>query len=155
MTDHLILRQADPAERAMLESLQLRASLAWEEHREALLADPDSVELPLKQIEESRVCVAQADGEILGFSVVLPRVDGDVELDGLFVEPRAWRKGIGRALVEEALRRAVLEGAWALHVVANPRAEQFYVACGFETTGETQTRFGIALIMRRASGAAL
>jgi GNAT superfamily N-acetyltransferase len=149
MAANLILRTARADERLLVEGLQRRASLVWAEYRDAILAHPDAIELPPDQIEEGRVCVAEDAGEILGFSVVLPREDGDAELDGLFVEPSAWGKGIGRALVENALRCAARDGARALHVVANPLAMEFYVACGFEKTGETQTRFDVAPIMRR------
>jgi GNAT superfamily N-acetyltransferase len=148
MTDRLTLRPALPAERESLENLQRRASLVWEEYRAELLANPDAIELPAEQFADGRVCVAEDAGGILGFSVVLRREDGDAELDGLFVEPVAWRRGIGRALVEEAMRRAGREGAKALHVIANPLAEEFYRACGFAYSGLTQTRFGSARTMR-------
>ena len=63
----------------------------WEEDREALLAHPDAIELPLQQITDGRTVVAESVGELLGFAVVLRRDDGDAELDGLFVDPAQWR----------------------------------------------------------------
>jgi GNAT superfamily N-acetyltransferase len=150
-------RLAHPHERLELEALQLRASIVWDEYRDAILANPDAIELPLQQILDGRVCVAERHGKIVGFSVVLPRDDGDAELDGLFVDPAVWRNGIGLALVREAERRVALDaggdnaGHRTLHVVANPRAEAFYLACGFTFTGaQTQTRFGIARTMKNA-----
>src|SRR5262245_37736424 len=95
-------RLALPAERRALEELQRRASLMWEEDRDALLANPDAIELPLEQITDGRTVVADNLGAVLGFAVVLKREDGDAELDGLFVEPAQWRHGVGRALVEQA-----------------------------------------------------
>lgn len=93
--------------------------------------------------------MAERDGKVVGFSVVLPRGDGDAELDGLFVDPVAWRNGIGKLLVREAARRAALEGAKALHVTANPLAEPFYLACGFVFAGLAQTRFQVARTMQK------
>jgi GNAT superfamily N-acetyltransferase len=156
MSNRLIIRAAIPRERQALEDLQRRASLIWEEYRADLLAHPEAIELPANQIVDGCVCVAEEAAGILGFSVVLPREDGDAELDGLFVEPSAWRKGIGRALVDDAMRRAGLGGARAMHVIANPLAEAFYRACGFVYSGEAKTQFGTACTMRRAleSGAA-
>ncbi len=81
---------------------------------------------------------------------MLARSDGDAELYGLFVEPAAWRSAIGTRLVLTAERAAVGEGAVFLWVVASPRAEGFYVKCGFERIGEEQTRFGKAVTMRKA-----
>jgi len=143
-------RLAVPAERSALEELQRRASLMWEEDREALLAHPDAIELPLDQITDGRTVVAESAGELLGFAVVLRRDDGDAELDGLFVEPAHWRRGLGRALVEQAERIAARDGATNLWVIANTRALDFYGACGFVTVGEVATRFRPAPRMRKA-----
>src|SRR5271165_2134342 len=97
----LSFRPAIPAERTALEDLQRRASLVWEEYRDALLENPDAIDLPLDQIIKGRVIVAEMPGEVVGFAAVLPRDDGHAELDGLFVEPKVWRRGIGRGLLEE------------------------------------------------------
>lgn len=133
----------------MLEALQRRASLNNPGDREALLAHPDAIELPLHQIEAGGVFVAELAGTVKGFAAILPRQDGDFELDALFVEPAAWRQGIGGALVEHCTREAKTAGARSLHVVGNPHAKGFYEACGFETQGTEQTRFGVGLLMRR------
>lgn len=89
-------------------------------------------------------------GEIAGFAAVEPREDGDSELDAMFVEPRMQRRGIGKALVEYCAEVSRQEGSAHLHVVGNPHAESFYLACGFEVIGTTNTRFGPGLLMRRA-----
>jgi GNAT superfamily N-acetyltransferase len=146
----LTLRSARRSEQRELEALQLRASIVWEEYRDLILAHPDAIELPLQQILDDRVCVAERDGKIVGFSVALLRDDGTAELDGLFVDPAAWGNGIGTLLVREAERRSARDGANALHVIANPRAEGFYLACGFAFAGEAQTRFGTARTMQKA-----
>ena len=122
-----------------------------EADRAALLAHPDAIALPIEQIEDGHVMVARRAGATVGFAVVLRRADDDAELDGLFVEPSAWRGGIGRA-VEAACRLALSEGATALHVIGSRQARGFYQACGFALLGEAQTRFGPALAMRRTLG---
>jgi GNAT superfamily N-acetyltransferase len=142
-------RLAVPEERRALEDLQRRASLVWEDDRDALLANPDAIELPLEQITDGRTIVAESAGELLGFAVVLRRDDGDAELDGLFVDPAQWRHGIGRELLEQAERIATRDGAASLWVTANTRALGFYGACGFVTVGEVATRFRPAPRMRK------
>jgi GNAT superfamily N-acetyltransferase len=144
------IRPATVGERSALEALQWRASLVWEEYREALLAHPDAIELPEEQIRKHRTIVAELEGRVVGFAVVLPREDGEAELDGLFVEPSVWRSGIGTRLIADAAILAAAGGAKFLHVVANPLAEAFYFSCGFELTGEQSTRFGVAHTMRKA-----
>lgn len=146
----LSLRPARREEPPALEALQLRASLMWEDHRDQLLANPGVVKLPDDHLPFAEV--AELDGRVVGFSVLLPP-DGagaEAELDGLFVEPDAWGLGVGRALVEAAAARARRLDAGGLHVIANPRAQGFYTSCGFEPAGEAQTQFGPAPAMWRA-----
>lgn len=143
------IRQARESEQKSLEALQWRASLGNPGDREALLANPDAIELPLEQIRNGQVFVAEAAGSVLGFAAILPREDGDVELDGLFVEPDLWRRGVGLKLVDHCAAEARSLGASAIHVIGHPDAEGFYKTCGFELTGTTQTRFGPALLMHR------
>src|SRR4051794_28951321 len=123
----MIIRTALVSEQDALEALQWRASLGNPGGREALLAPPDAILLPVEQIAAGQVLVAESDGAILGFAAVLPRDDGDVELDSLFVEPEAWGQGIGRALVEHCADAARAGGAPGLQVVGNFHAEGFYL----------------------------
>lgn len=149
MLETVHVRAALPAERVSLQALQTRASLHNPGDRAALLSHPDAIDVPLEQIEAGRVFVAEDDGVIVGFAAVVPRADGNAELDGLFVEPERWRRGIGRVLIAHAVEVARASGAQALHVIGNPHAEAFYRASGFETTGTFKTRFGAGLLMRR------
>jgi GNAT superfamily N-acetyltransferase len=151
MTDSsaMAVRPAAPGERAILEALQWRASLANPGDRDALLAHPDAIALPPAQIADGHVFVAERDGEIVGFAAVLPRDDGNAELDALFVDPAVWKTGVGRLLVDHCAAVARQRAARILHVVGNPHAEGFYVACGFRTTGTLETQFGTGLAMQR------
>src|SRR3954471_6119971 len=99
MTSNVIIRSAIPAERKTLEALQRRASLTNEGDREALLANSDAIKIPLEQIAAGRVFVSELSGATVGFSAIEPRVDGQTELDALFVEPNIRRHGIGRMMV--------------------------------------------------------
>ena len=142
--DRTSIRSAEPAEREALEDLQRRSSLHHPMYRAQLAANPDAIELPTEQIAAGHVRVAEVDGVVVGFSVLLER-DGDAcELDGLFVEPDRMRSGVGRRLVEDAVRLARERGAARIEVVANPQAVAFYEAVGFGESGRAQTRFGPA-----------
>ena len=143
----LAIRFGRPEERSVLEELQRRASLMWEEYRPYLLANPDVIELPLAQLRENRVRVVEMAGRVAGFSAVLPK-DGFCELDGLFVEPDLWGRGVGRALIADALAQARRDGTGNMEVIANPRAEGFYKKLGFAVTGRTETQFGPANRMK-------
>jgi GNAT superfamily N-acetyltransferase len=145
----VVIRPAILSERVALEALQRRASLNNPGDREALLANPDAIELPPAQIAGGQVFVAELDGAIVGFAAVLPRDDLATDLDGLFVEPHLWGHGIGRLLVDYSAGFARAHGSPALHVVGNPHAEGFYRACGFEMIGTVSTRFGPGLFFKK------
>ena len=145
------LRFGRPAESERLEELQRRASLMHDAYREALLANPDIIALPRWQLEDRCVRVAEKNGRTLGFSVVLPRGQTAI-LDGLFVEPEQWKRGIGRALMEDAFGLARDGGAEVMEVLANPYADGFYARLGFVRIGTVTTPLGIGGKMRRLVG---
>jgi GNAT superfamily N-acetyltransferase len=141
--DTFSLRLARPDEHEELEQLMARASLELPDYREQLLRHPDAIHVPPAQIANGQVIVADMEGVVVGFAAV---VGG--ELDGLFVEPDLWGRGIGRALVDAATHEARKRGL-ALRVIANPTARRFYESCGFSVEEEAKTRFGPALRMTK------
>jgi N-acetylglutamate synthase-like GNAT family acetyltransferase len=147
--DSFSIRRAVVSEQKELEALQLRASLTNAGDRDALLAHLDAIELPAQQIAEGGVFVSERNGAIVGFAALLPREDGQVELDALFVDPTIRRSGVGRSLVEHCVQIVHAQGCGALCVIGNPHAYDFYSACGFNVVGKTETRFGPALLMRK------
>jgi GNAT superfamily N-acetyltransferase len=149
MDHELTIRRARIDEQALLESLQRRASLNNPGDRDALLANPGAISLPIEQIAADCVFVAEREGVIEGFAAVLARPDGEAELDALFVEPHLWKRGIGRRLVEHVADIARGRAASLIHVIGNPHAERFYTSCGFRVTGIVETQFGPGLNMQR------
>jgi GNAT superfamily N-acetyltransferase len=93
--------------------------------------------------------VAERDGVIVGFSSVGPSRDeaGKGELYAIYVEPREWSTGAGRALIERAeeqLARDYREATlWVLE--DNPRARSFYERGGWSVDGarKTELRWGV------------
>ena len=144
------IRSARDDERDALSDLHRRSSFVWEENRADLAAHPDALGVEAAAITAGHVRVAvDGAGAVLGFCIAFAAGDNAWELDDLFVEPDLMHGGVGRALVDDAARRASAAGASALTVIANPRAQGFYELVGFEHAGDAVTRFGIGLRMRR------
>jgi GNAT superfamily N-acetyltransferase len=120
------IRPARSDEQTMLESVQRRASLSNPGDRDALLANRDAIALPIEQITEGCVFVAERDSVAVGFAAVVPRPDNDAELDALFVEPQLRKHGIERRLVDHIAEVARLRAASFLHLIGNPHARGFY-----------------------------
>src|SRR4029453_7037505 len=95
----VVIRPALHAERSCLEALQWRASLENSGDRDSLLANPDAISLPVEQIADGDVFVAERDGVIVGFAAVLARPDGNAELVALLPVPALWKPGGGRVPV--------------------------------------------------------
>jgi len=136
------IRLAHPDDRLNLIELQRRASLVYEDTRQQLLDDPDVIDLDEEMLANNEVFVAEIGDRIVGFATIIAHEGNDAELEGLFVEPSEWRKGIGRLLVHQIEKEAAAWGASRLHVLANRNALGFYEAAGFTIIGEKKTELG-------------
>lgn len=147
------IRLARPDDRRELVELQRRASLTWDEVRDYFIEHPEIIDLDPEMIARNEVFVAEIGDRIVGFATIVAHEGNDAELEGIFVEPSEWRKGIGTALLHQIEREAAAWGANRLHVIANPTAEAFYSRAGFEVTGQKKMPLGpMALLMVKPVG---
>jgi GNAT superfamily N-acetyltransferase len=92
------------------------------------------------------VTVVAVTDRIRGFVTISPGVG---ELRALYVDPEAWRAGLGAALIVEAERRLAQHHAaatlWVL--TGNTRARRFYEAAGWQPDGTARRDrvFGVVL----------
>lgn len=148
MDTRIVTRPARPEDQAALLDIVWQTVLAEPEAYADVIASPDAVEVPIEQLDAATGCVAEVDGTIAGFAIVIPRADGEAELDALFVAPGLQRGGIGRTLIEAAKDLALAFGARRVNVVAGEKATAFYRAVGFVGVGTTRTRFGSAPVLQ-------
>jgi GNAT superfamily N-acetyltransferase len=142
-----VIRDAVPADVAVLRQVYRRASLSNDGDRMNLLASPDALEWGGIGGADRRTRVATAAGDhIAGFATSLPAGDA-LELDDLFVDPGWMRQGAARALVLDVVAHARNQGIGRIEVTANQHALVFYRKVGFVVDGEVQTRFGPGLRM--------
>ena len=102
--------------------------------------------------------VAEVDGWLAGYASTHHRGDGELKLDKIYVDLACQRRGVGRALLDDAL--ATARGlACATLILAvnrhNAKAIAFYRARGFEFSGTRVADIGGGFmmddfIMRRA-----
>jgi GNAT superfamily N-acetyltransferase len=139
-----LIRVAAPEDMRALRELFRRASVSNEGDRASLLAHPEALELSDRFVRDGLTRVAVVDGRIGGFATL----DG-AELEDLFVDPDWVRRGIGRALVLDAVAVARASGLERLEVTANDHALGFYQSVGFVLDGTVETDFGPASRMSR------
>lgn len=92
----------------------------------------------------SVVLVAEDDGEVVGFANLgsCREEEQAGELFAIYVQPRSWDTGAGRALIqrgEELLREAGFREAVLWVLEGNERAERFYRLAGWTHDGGRKT----------------
>lgn len=128
----LVIRQATPADAAAVARLN--------EDFNEVRTDVATMAARLERcITTERILLAEIDGLAVGFLSlwlfpVVCTPDPYAEVAELFVEEAYRRRGIGRALLEEAIEIARSEGAAELKVVTgfrNTAAQKLYYTVGF------------------------
>ncbi len=123
------VRNASRTEADQLNTIAMQAKAHWgysadqlEQWRESLSTDPQS-------IEQWPTLVAEDQRNAIGFAQINPDLE-TWELVSLFVLPAHIGRGVGRALLKEAVAIANKAGQTTLHIDSDPNAEPFYLACG-------------------------
>jgi putative acetyltransferase len=137
-----VVREARADEAEALAQIQRAASLAAFSH----IFPPDLYPFPLEDVRE-RWTTALADPAV---SVLVAELDArpvglagfrDDWLDGLYVAPDFWARGIGRELHDQVLDRLRRRGSPRCHLWVledNDRARRFYERRGWRENGETR-----------------
>src|SRR4051794_19055301 len=142
------VREATAADEPAVARIFRNASLSNDGDRDVLLAHPDALVLADGLLARGRTRVAtSADGTVVGFASTRPTDPGVLELDDLFVDPGARRRGAARQLVLRIVAEAAAEGVARIDVTANPHALDFYGAAGFVVDARQDTELGSGLRM--------
>ena len=95
------------------------------------------------RIERSIVYVAEVEGKVVGFANYSPvRDGGKIELAAIYLYPEFQGRGIGTALIQQAVKE--LEGIKEIYINVekdNKIGMNFYEAKGFEKVKESDTEF--------------
>jgi putative acetyltransferase len=137
-----LIREARPDEAELLAAVQRDASVAALAH----IFPPELYPYPLDAVRERwgealadpelTVLVAEEDGSVAG--VAGCRTDW---LDGLYVLPESWGRGVGRSLHDDVLDRLRVAGSARCHLWVlehNDRARRFYERFGWHENGDSR-----------------
>ncbi|MEM6891705.1 MAG: GNAT family N-acetyltransferase [Pseudomonadota bacterium] len=99
------------------------------------------------------VIIAEADGRAVGYAALCPLIKlqmgtRGIDMHHLFVEPAFRAQGIGKQLIEGAMRKARELSCSQISVGTHPDnldAQAVYLACGFEQRYSSHPKFRIAL----------
>ena len=147
--DDYSVRQAKPEEQRELTRLSVRATM-HAGHDEAFVdRSIAALMITLPMISGNWVQVAEdSSSKIVGVVWVTPTaLQGIALLQGLYVEPALWKRGIGRVLFGAAVTRAKEFKAGAIMINAEPSAEGFYRRMGATRIGEAPFYFSPETIL--------
>lgn len=132
------IRAAKPGEAEALSALCVRSKAHWGYDADFMRLSAVSLTVSTELIASGRVVVAEDPvGRVLGVAAVAPmEKGGSYDLDRLFVEPDALRRGVGQALMRAVEKIARDEGAARLVILADPNASAFYERMGAVRVGD-------------------
>jgi GNAT superfamily N-acetyltransferase len=130
----LRLRPARADEAEGLTAIARAAKAHWGYDETLMTAWQADLVVSPAAIARGLVCVAEAEGLAIGLAelVLTPH---EARLGGLWVHPRAMRRGAGRALLDWACAEARRAGHATLAIDSDPNAEAFYLSRGAERLG--------------------
>lgn len=143
MVDGYSVRQAKPEEQRELTRLSVRATMHAGYDEAFIDRTIPSLTITVPMISGNWVQVAQDNSsKVVGVVWVTPTaLQGIALLQGLYVDPGLWRRGIGRGLFGAAVARASEFKAGAIVINAEPSAEGFYKRMGATRIGEVPFYF--------------
>jgi predicted N-acetyltransferase YhbS len=141
MSRSLRIREAFPQEADLLSCLALRSKAHWGYSKDFLDACRSELTVDASRLgTDDYQCFAAVDSDsIVGFYTLERMSAGSFELEALFVEPKHIGRGVGRSLIQDAVRRLSERGVERLIIQGDPHATEFYVAAGAQKVGTRES----------------
>jgi GNAT superfamily N-acetyltransferase len=127
-------RRAKLVEAEQLTHLAMLSKQSWGYSDEFMHRVAGDMLVTEHDIAASHCIVAEVDGAIAAYLLV--QMNGtDAFVRDLFVHPGYFRRGLGRALFEDAVRYARVNRASRITLTSDPNAQPFYERLGLECVG--------------------
>jgi GNAT superfamily N-acetyltransferase len=128
-------RPALSEEATHLSEIAFAAKNHWGYPREWMELWRPDLTITARYLETEKVCVAESDGEVIGFAG-LASCDYGRHIEHMWLKPLHIGRGLGRKLFGEVIRLARLESTRKLFVLSDPNAEAFYLKMGAVRIGQ-------------------
>jgi GNAT superfamily N-acetyltransferase len=131
------IRKAIPDDADYLSALAMRSKAYWGYSPEFMESCRSELMVPEQQIHSGDFDYHVAvEGEMIsGFYAIKRLLDAEFELEALFVEPERIGHGIGRQLIQHALKELDRKDAETLLIQGDPNTASFYIAAGARQIG--------------------
>jgi predicted N-acetyltransferase YhbS len=141
MSESLRIREALRQEANLLSRLAFRSKAHWGYSEEFLDACRSELTVDASRLgTDNYQCFAALHGDsIVGFYTLESMSAGSFELEALFVEPEHIGGGVGRLLIQHAVRVLSERGAERLVIQGDPNATGFYIAAAARQVGTRES----------------
>lgn len=132
------IRLARPDEAERLHQLAIRSKAHWGYDADFMTRAAEAMRIRPEAIEDRRLFVAEDKGRPIGVGGIgaLDDEPGAFEISHLFVDPDAFGRGIGAALLERLVDDARARSATRLEILSDPQAAPFYRRMGAAPIGD-------------------
>lgn len=143
-----------PAQRVDLPRLSAMISALAAQHGDTATLDINALQRDIFGAQPwVRISVALITHDIVGYAALSPQTKlqfcaRGMDIQHMFIEAEHRRKGIGRALIEDAIKRSKEQECSYLTIGTAPdntAAQQAYRACGFRVSENDPTKFKMML----------
>jgi N-acetylglutamate synthase-like GNAT family acetyltransferase len=128
------IRTASPEDARVLSKLAVRAKSSWGYPRDWIARWSSDLTITPEYLAVHETFVAMSGDDPIGVCALELRGD-EASLEHVWVDPGSQKSGVGRTLVEHALRLAAHAGVARVSVLSDPYAEQFYRKLGAHPVG--------------------
>jgi len=137
----LVIRPAETEQADALSQLAMRSKAHWGYSKEFIDACAAELRVEAAALNANGYwCfVASQNNSMLGYYALQQESPTHFELEALFVEPAEIGRGIGRKLVEHALKQVSVADGKVLIIQGDPNAAAFYLAVGAREVGKRES----------------
>ncbi|TVZ41018.1 acetyltransferase (GNAT) family protein [Alteromonadaceae bacterium 2753L.S.0a.02] len=148
------IREAHFFEAEVLSKLAFESKAYWDYSSEFMALCRAELNVSTSQLNSNSTAysVCEKSGLILGFYAIERITKTEAELIALFVLPKFIGTGIGKQLMQHAIKLAKENHYTSLKIVSDPNAEKFYramgaVFMGFESSNSIKSRMLLVFIL--------
>ncbi len=134
------IKKAQKTDAQRITELTFRSKNYWGYGASQIEAWRDDLTMTPGEIEEQHVYILISINELIGFYAFEAESDTVVKLHSLFIEPKYIRKGYGKLLMKDFLKRALFLNFEKVILDSDPNAVEFYRSMGFKTIGKFETQ---------------
>ena len=134
MKAEVAIVQAQPQDAETLTRIALEAKKYWGYPENWMNHWKDLLTIQADYIQANATFKAIKNGQIIGF-YILGKTPEQMELQHMWVHPDEIGHGVGRSLMEHAIRQAAQSDLEIMEIEADPNAEGFYLKMGARRVG--------------------